>query len=481
MKVSELAQHLGLAIPAKGADLVIEGVSQNHRRVRPGDIFVASQGATAHGADFAFEAIAAGAVAILSDRVEEDWPVPALMVSSPKSQIGDVCNLVYGPIRAKVWGITGTNGKTSTATFLYRLLVELGESAALSGSTGFVPALNSSNEGLTTPEADVLHRQIREWESQGITNVVLEVSAQALVRHRVAGVRFSLAGFTNLSHDHLDEFGTLENYFAAKAILFTERWSDRAVITVDDEFGRQLLERASIPKASLLCDTESAREADYQLGKSHGFSLLSGSVVQVSTSLQPGQLMSKNLALATAMLLESGYTVGAVGSALRQIDLTVPGRLQRIDAAASNQPDVFLDYAHTPEAIRLAIAELRERGYERISVVFSASGDRDHSKRPDMARAAATADLAVVTDFHPRSEDPASIRAELAAVLTAVSANFKNIADPSTAIAEAIRLSARDSAVLWCGPGHLNYREVSGEKIPFDPVLTIRTALEESK
>ena len=479
MRVSHLAKYLGLSQPEASDDPRVTGVSQDHRRVRPGDVFIASQGAKSHGAEFADQAISAGAVAIISDRVDERWPIAVFKIDSPKSLIGDVCNLVYGPVTARVWGVTGTNGKTSSTTFLYRLLTELGEVAALSGSTGFTPALGTINDGLTTPEADVLHRQIRDWEKHGVTDVVLEVSAQALVRHRVAGIRFHMAGFTNLSHDHLDEFGSLENYFAAKATLFTDQLSDRAVITVDDEFGSKLFAAATIPKASLSCEVERAGSVDYGLELDRGFRIKSRTAGMISAAQHPGELMSKNLALATAMLLESGYSADDVNRAIGKIDLNVQGRLQKINSETKNRPTVFLDYAHTPEAIRLAVSELRSQGFAQVSIVFSASGDRDHSKRPDMARAAATADLAVVTDFHPRSEDPASIRAELVAELTKTSANFLNIADPALAIAEAIRLSSNGSAVLWCGPGHLNYREVGGKKIPFDPVSIIRTALEE--
>lgn len=471
--LDDICSVLAIDPPLSGSDTPVLGVTMNHRKVRQGDIFVAIQGARAHGANFARDAVSAGAVAVLSDVWLPDCGAPLLLSPNPKSLVGRLCNAVYGEAEVKLWGVTGTNGKTSTATYLFHLLERLQRRAALSGSTGFIPAGEISGEGLTTPEADVLHRQIREWQLNGVTDVVLEVSAQALARHRVDGLVFDVAGFTNLSHDHLDEFFTMDAYAATKASLFTSIRARRAVITVDDQFGRAIFEDCSLPKTSI------GETADLVITHAPFFALEKRGGPAIRSRLQPGKLMAKNLGLAVGMLLESGYSAERLESALENFDLEVPGRLQKLADNADNHPAVFLDYAHTPDAIEQAIAELRARGFSFVTVIFSASGDRDHSKRPEMSTAASSANLVVVTDFHPRSEDPGSIRSELTAQLKLLDAEFTDIADPGQAIAEAVKLTPNEGVVLWCGPGHLKYREVSGAKLPFDPAAEVARALEE--
>lgn len=479
--LAQIAEHVGAELPVGAAAVVVTGITQDHRRVTPGDLFVAGQGLHVHAIDFARQAVEAGAVAVFSDRVDPLLLAPQLEVANPKAWIGSLCNLVYEPIRARLWAVTGTNGKTSTVTYLYRLLTELGHSVAMSGSTGFFPGAEVSSEGLTTPEGDVIHRQIRVWQQGGVTDVVLEVSAQALVRNRVDGLRFAMSGFTNLSHDHLDDFATMHDYLIAKARLFEPDRTDASVITIGDAYGLEMYNACIGRKSSLLIDHPTEPPGGrvpltgYHLAEVSGKLILSGGSRSVELPLGVGKLMARNLALAITMLLQAGIEPAKIESAAAQIDLSVPGRLQVIKVGSS--PSVFIDYAHTPAAIESAISELRARGYSRINLVFSASGDRDHSKRPAMATAAASADHVVVSDYHPRSEDPSVIRAELCTELDRLGASFEQIAEPSEAIAKAISLADAETAVLWCGPGHLKYREVGGKKLPFDPEAAVRAGL----
>lgn len=478
ISLTALAEMLGVKAQPEFSQVSVSGASLSHSRIIPGDLFVAAQGARTHGMDFAELAVQAGAVAIVTDRVVEGLTIPQIFVEDPKSQLGSICNAIYGSVKARLWAITGTNGKTSTATYLYRLLALLGEKAAFSGSTGFEPTSLSTSEGLTTPEADVLHRQIRSWQKTGVSEIVLEVSAQALSRLRVDGLRFTVSGFTNLSHDHLDEYGDMLTYQRAKAKLFTRAHSDKAVITTGDQYARSIYDSCQIDKVELVFSEAAKDSSGYTFEVTPEFALFKGGQKIISSEISPGHLMSKNLALALAMLIEGGYGSEDLQLILPRLELAIPGRLQQINRHSPNQPTVFLDYAHTPDAIRSSIAELRQRGYTRVNIVFSASGDRDHSKRPDMARAASGADLVIVTDFHPRSENPDSIRTELSQVLLELDAHFFDVADPAQAVRQAIIKADSETAVLWCGPGHLKYREIGGNKVPFDPELEVRKAFE---
>lgn len=479
VSLATVADLLGCKRPDNAEKIQVTGVALSHSRVTSGDVFVASAGAKHHGIEFAESAIRAGAVAVVTDQLGEGIEVPQLLVEDPRSLVGLLSNSIYGPIRSRLWAVTGTNGKTSTVTYLYRLLQLLGRKVAVSGSTGFLPSSLNPSEGLTTPEADVLHRQIRDWESLGFSDVVLEVSAQALTRHRVSGLHFAVSGFTNLSHDHLDEYGDMQTYASAKARLFTPGFSDFAVIATGDEYGKEMFASCQIAKLPLVFESAADAAEGYELTDYPGFELRKFGDQLLSTDLNPGPLMARNLALAVAMLVEGGYNASEIESVLPSLEIQVPGRLQKVEYQNSLAPAVFLDYAHTPDAIRSAIGELRRRGFVKVSLVFSASGDRDHSKRPEMARAASLADYVVVTDFHPRSESPAEIRAELGVVLSDLGTKFDDVADPTNAIRQAIIVAEPSAAVLWCGPGHLKYREVGGKKLPFDPEAAIRAALEE--
>lgn len=482
ISLAQLATRIGSLEPTSKGDVFITGVAQDHRRVQPGDIFVAGSGINSHGIDYAPLAIAAGAVAILTNVPSMEFSVPALLVDDPKSHVGQVCLAVYGAPELKLFAVTGTNGKTSTVTYLRRLLEALGVRTAMSGSTGFEPSSFSSSSGLTTPELDVLFRELHTWSEIGFEAAVIEVSAHALTRHRVDGLLFEVAGFTNLTQDHLDEFGNMENYFEAKRLLFTPAFSKKAVITVDDHFGERLA--AELPIDGWPLTFEGSRyAADNQHGfmqaPESGLRLRSPDFGAITASVDVGPLMARNLGLALSMLLAAGHSAQDLSSALERIDFAIPGRMQQVLGGKPGSPSVFLDYAHTPAAISAAIGELRLRGFDRVSIVFSASGDRDHTKRADMAQAAASADQLVVSDFHPRSEDPESIRQELMSAIRSVSHKVSEIAEPSAAIRYAVLQSQSGAAVIWCGPGSLRYREVAGEKIPFDPIAAATAALEE--
>jgi UDP-N-acetylmuramoyl-L-alanyl-D-glutamate--2,6-diaminopimelate ligase len=286
------------------------------------------------------------------------------------------------------------------------------------------------------------------------------------VRNRVDGLRFEVAGFSNLSRDHLDDFGTMENYLAAKAKLFDSSFSDKAVINVEDEYGLQLYNSVSIPKVGI------GEGLDYQAGYEDGTLRISGKV-DLSVPFPKGFLMSKNLALALVMLLEYGIDKGLLKEAATEIDLQIPGRLERV---SDKTPAVYVDYAHTPAGVAAAVSELKSK-YQHLVVVLGASGNRDKGKREEMALACAGAQAMVITDQHPRDEDPAEIRSTLLKSAKTLKVEVVEEPNPANAIATAISL-AGDGAVLWCGPGQLKYREIKGEKVPFDAIAVAREAVE---
>jgi UDP-N-acetylmuramoyl-L-alanyl-D-glutamate--2,6-diaminopimelate ligase len=470
---SEIAEAFSLGmLVSDQAD--VSSVAISSLDVVPGSLFIAVQGEKSHGIDFLSAAIAAGASAVLSDR-EVRADVPVLLHPDPRSIAGAVSAFVMGTmdLGLQIFGVTGTNGKTSTVFYLHQLLLQMGVKAGLSSSAFTQIDNHRADSALTTPEAPRLHRLLSEMADSGAQAAVVEVSAQALVRHRVDGLVFDVAGFTNLTRDHLDEFGSMENYLSAKASLFTQKFSRRSVINVEDSFGEQMLElaRAQSPEQSVSI----GHDQDYSFEQTPTGIEITGKQ-ELFLARNPGPLMSKNLALAAIMLLEAGYGPKAIAAAALAMETVVPGRL---DLVSDSEPHIYIDYAHTPQAVELAAKELRDK-YPQLLVVLGASGDRDPGKRIEMGRAAAKfASHIVVTDQHPRGEDPASIRAALITGIleTRPESFISEIDDPALAVSTAVDLVGVGGAILWCGPGHLKYREVKGEKLPFDAHLEARKAL----
>jgi len=462
---SELANRFSLELFGDGA-VELNGVAISTRDLTEGSLFIAVQGQNSHGLDFLDQAIELGARAVLSDR-QGDLALPNLFHPDPRSIAGHVASEIYetNDSNMQLYAVTGTNGKTSTVFYLNELLNALGQSSGMISSAFSVVGSQRQLTELTTPEAPKIHQLLSRMRAQDQLSAVVEASAQGLTRSRLKGLRFRVAGFTNLSRDHLDDYPNMASYLAAKAELFTKDYADKAVVFLEDEFARELFEQIEIPKVSI--------GGDYQFSYRDSTLTLSGKA-ELSAKLSLPSLMAKNLALALVMLIEEGYAPDKLERALEAIDLEVPGRLQRV---SDSKPAVFVDYAHTPQAVLASAREISEN-FSEITILLAASGDRDAGKRELMAKAAKEhASRIIVTDQHPRSEDPAKIRSQLIAGLEGFS-NFEEIADPETAIKRAINITSPGGAVLWCGPGHLKYREVQGKKIAFDAVEIAREALE---
>jgi UDP-N-acetylmuramoyl-L-alanyl-D-glutamate--2,6-diaminopimelate ligase len=484
-----VAQLLRQPIP-DGADVAVTGVTHDSRQVQPGDLYAALPGAKLHGAAFIAQAAEAGAVAVLTDVAGTPLAgiLPVLTVEDPRAHLGRVAAYVYGePARDLLMlGITGTNGKTTTAYLVESGLRTAGNRVGLVGTIETRVGDERFPSVRTTPEATELHALLAVMRERGATACVMEVSSHALVLGRVDGIVFDVVGFTNLSRDHLDFHGDLEDYFAAKASLFTPQRSLRGVVCVDDEYGSRLAELATVPVVTVAAKRAADwRVVDQQVAYSdatttatlqdaHGRRL---SVV----SPMPGDFNLANAALGVVMLLEAGIDASdAVRGVMRCGG--VPGRMERVQSTGADEPLAVVDYAHTPDAIENVLRALRPPTRGRLIVIVGAGGDRDPHKRAAMGAAAArTADLVIVTDDNPRSEDPARIRAAVLAGALAVagSAGVEEIGDRRTAIERAVKATrGRSDTVVIVGKGHEQGQEIGGVVHPFDDRVVLRDALE---
>jgi UDP-N-acetylmuramoyl-L-alanyl-D-glutamate--2,6-diaminopimelate ligase len=319
----------------------------------------------------------------------------------------------------------------------------------------------------------------------GVDAATLEVSAQALVRHRVDGLVFDVVGFTNLSHDHLDDFGTMEAYLSAKAALFSSERARRGVVSLDSAWGQAFVNAAEVEVATISShsdvDAEWRVTVTDELPDRTFFTVTAPSGEMVVSSVPViGAHMAANAGLAIAMIVESGTPVSDIAAALgdEPIDVYLPGRAERV--SGDRGPSVYVDFGHSADAYATTLAAVRRFTLGRLIILCAANGNRDATKRAEMGRVAALgADVVIVTDHHPRLEDPAAIRAALldGARSAGSPAELLEIASPEAAIVAAVRLAREGDTILWAGPGHLDYRDVGGTKIPFFARELAREAL----
>jgi UDP-N-acetylmuramoyl-L-alanyl-D-glutamate--2,6-diaminopimelate ligase len=483
--------------PAQDAPLV-HGVTLDSRTVAPGDLYAALPGANAHGADFAGPAADSGAVAILTDDVGAGRAaaagshLPVIVVADPRGVLGTVSAAVYGTtdLRLRTTGVTGTNGKTTTAYLISSALTALHRQVGLIGTVETRIGAHRVPSVRTTPEACDLHRLLAVMTERSVDDCVMEVSSHALALHRVDGVRYDLALFTNLSQDHLDFHPDMEDYFAAKASLFTPERSRRALICVDDAWGRRLASECTVPAVTIaragggtgVVESESAG-ADYvvEVGEGAQFVLTGpGTTLRLRSAL-PGDFNVMNTAMAAVSLLLLGHPADEVSTAVLA-DPHVPGRMERVGQHGPGTPLAVVDYAHTPDAVGAAIAALRPDTDGPLVVVLGAGGERDRGKRAAMGRAAATADVVIVTDDNPRGEDPAVIRAAVldGARAAGTGARIEEVAGRRDAILRAVEIAAPagySATIAVVGKGHETGQEIHGVVHPFDDREELARAL----
>ena len=463
--------------------LLVTGVTLDSRAVQPGDLYAALPGHHTHGARFAESALQAGAVAILTDEEGADLvgeaPVPVLVVDRPRARLGDVASLVYRhPSRdLQLLAVTGTNGKTTVATMVESGLRAAGRRTGLIGTIGVQIAGVAYSGARTTPEATDLHAILAVMRDQGVESVVMEVSSIALDEHRVDGVVFDVAAFTNLTQDHLDYHASMEDYFAAKARLFTPAHAARGVVGVDDEWGRRLAETAKVPRDTWsLLDPQAAWHARRA---ETGLVLVGPEGIEQAIDMRmPGAFNVANAVCAFAMLVRSGVQAEMAAAGIGSVQ--VPGRMQVV--RGSSQVTGIVDYAHSPDAIERVLRAAREDYSGRLIVVIGAGGDRDRTKRPLMGLTAARlADEVIVTDDNPRSEDPGLIRAAVlegtVSVASTHRAEVHEEGDRAAAIRFAVSRAQAGDVVLVLGKGHEQGQEVAGVVTAFDDASVLQSAL----
>ncbi|MFK0401477.1 Mur ligase family protein [Microbacterium sp. NPDC090225] len=499
-QLSELASRFARDTRGELQGVTVSGITLATADLRAGEAFVAIRGVNRHGAEFSAAAAEKGAVAIITDddgaAIAEAVGLPILIVDDPRAVLGDLSAWVYGtgaddPLPL-LFATTGTNGKTSVSHLLAGILDQIDVVTGLSSTAERHIAGEVIVSRLTTPEASEFHALLALMRERDVEAVAVEVSAQALSRHRVDGIHFDVAGFTNLSHDHLDDYADMEEYFEAKLPLFRPDRSKRGVICLDSPSGAIVVERAEIPVVTvgtplIAADPDAAAKGDWVVTiddeRAAGTTFTMAGPAGTLTTTVPviGPHMAANAALAIVMLLEGGYAWERIVTALERdggIRAYLPGRTQLV--SGERGPAVFVDFGHSPDAFEKTLAAVRRVTPGRVVMLFGADGDRDASKRFDMARTAVQgSDILVVTDHHPRFEDPESIRATLVAGARKArpDAEIHEYSPPETAIVAAVALVGDGDAILWAGPGHQDYRDIRGVRTPYSARELARRAL----
>lgn len=449
----------------------ITGLSVDSRQTKPGHLFAALPGSNIHGAEFVKYAVRMGAVAVLTDEagyeIAKGEDVTFLIADDPRAVLADAASKWFVSQPENIVAVTGTNGKTSVASFVRQIWEELGERAVNFGTAGVEGAV-AAPLAHTTPEPITLHRLLADLAAQNVTHGAMEASSHGLAQRRLDGVRLTAAGFTNLSRDHLDYHKDFADYFDAKAGLFRRVLPDGApaVINIDDPKGAALASeiRATRPVITIGRDeaadiriSNTRYRADGQdvlvsyLGENHllKFNLLGG-------------FQADNVLMAAGLVMACGADVAKVFAALPKMK-TVTGRMEQV-AKRANGAMVFVDYSHTPDALKTALQAMRPHVMGRLLVVFGAGGDRDKGKRPLMGQAALeNADVLFVTDDNPRSENPADIRA---AIMEACP-EANEIGDRALAILTAVDALKPGDALLIAGKGHETGQIVGDDVLPF--------------
>jgi len=479
MKLARLAELAGIPI-ASLAEAQVTGFAIDNRKVAPGTVFGAFQGAAVNGEDFIPAAVTAGAIAVVARPEAKVEGALHIAADNPRQVFARLAAQFFTPVPATLVAVTGTNGKTSTVEMTRQIWRMAGHRAASIGTLGVTTSDESVSTGLTTPDIVTFLANMSGLAREGVTHVAYEASSHGLSQYRNEGLVVAAGGFTNLSRDHLDYHKTMEDYFAAKMRLFDEVVADdgAAVIWADDEWSQRAMDHAS--KRGLKLFTVGEQGEAIRL-----VSRAPGQLGQVLELVHAGQARKVNLPLigayqAANALVSAGLVLAAGGDPVQVFDALarlqpVRGRLERAAISRDGAP-VYVDYAHTPDALEAAIAALRPHCSGRLIVVFGAGGDRDQGKRPEMGRIAVEqADLGIVTDDNPRSEDPAAIRT---AILAGGAGKLDEVGDRRTAIAAGIAAAGRDDIVLIAGKGHEQGQIIgAGETmrvLPFDDVTVAR-------
>jgi UDP-N-acetylmuramoyl-L-alanyl-D-glutamate--2,6-diaminopimelate ligase len=491
--LADLARRLD--VPDPGGDTAVTGITHDSRAVRPGDLYAALPGARFHGADFAAQAAQAGAAAVLTDPAGAERAaatgLPVLAVPDPRAVMGGLAAAVYGEPGDTTLriGITGTSGKTTTS-----YLVDGGLRAAVHAPTGLIGTVETRigeervKSERTTPEATDLQALFAVMRERGVGAVVMEVSSHALVLGRVDGAVFDVAVFTNLSPEHMEFHSGMEDYFQAKAQLFTPRRSRLGVVNLDDAYGRRLVAEATVPLVTY--SAQGSLDADWRAEDVRADLMTSTFTVVgpkgerfAATAPLPGPFNVANTLAAITALAAAGLDPHTAAEGVAAVP-GVPGRLERVDAG---QPYLaVVDYAHKTDAVESVLRALRTTTRGRIHAVLGCGGDRDATKRGPMGAALARlADTAVLTSDNPRSEDPLAILSAMLAGAVEVPAEQRGhvVVEPdrAAAVAAAVAQAQPGDVVLVAGKGHEQGQDIAGEVRPFDDREVLRAAIEKDR
>ncbi len=461
--------------------LPVSGIASDSRQLEEGFLFLACQGASNHGVDFIADAIEAHVAAIAYDAstagdVPADVSVPLIAVDELADKLGEIANRYYDrpSEQMDVFAVTGTNGKSTVAWLIAQCLTGIEKTCAYLGTL---------SHGLTTPPAVELHRQLAGFRDGGANCAAIEVSSHALAQNRVDGVRVDVALFTNLSRDHLDYHGSMRDYGEAKAKLFLEQRPRHSIINLDSEFGTELAKRCEQDVTTVSTNIDRAANGRPYVFVQSVVATQQGSDITVRSSWgegrfrlpMPGGFNVANAVLVLALLLHKGVQMQTACDALSGISAP-PGRMQRV-ASATGLPSVYVDYAHSPQALEVALSALRSHCRGRLWCVFGCGGDRDKGKRRIMGRVAQRlSDHVVVTSDNPRNEPPTAIIDDIVEGLASPNA-ATIIEDRAAAITWAIEHARPADIVLIAGKGHEDYQEIGNKRIRFSDYAIAEAAL----
>src|SRR5437660_5212013 len=467
-------------------DREVESIAYDSRRVQGNTLFVAIRGEKSDGHQFVDQAIEQGASVIVADREISLPRATCLVVDDSRSALADLSAAFYGmpARRLKLAAVTGTNGKTTTTFLIKHICEKAGLRCGLIGTVRYEIGERVLPAARTTPESVDLQELLAQIANAGCRAAAMEVSSHALAQERTRGIELDVAVFTNLTQDHLDYHGTMENYFEAKAKLFKQlqlqgkKKKPLAIINIDDRYGRRLLEKID-KKVSVVTFGMGAladfRASNYRMefgGTSYQLDARGKSYLIRVPLIGRFNVANSLAALAAANALGVGLREAVISLAKSP---QVPGRLEMVPA--KRQFQVFVDYAHTPDALLNVLKTLRELGPRRLIVVFGCGGNRDREKRPLMGQVVdQNADYAVITSDNPRKEDPDKIIAEIEKGFRGN--HFEKITDRASAISRAIEIAQPRDIVLIAGKGHENYQEFSDHTVPFEDIQVARRALE---
>jgi UDP-N-acetylmuramoyl-L-alanyl-D-glutamate--2,6-diaminopimelate ligase len=458
------------------SDIEVTGFAIDHRKVAPGTVFGAFRGARFNGEDFVPQAVASGAAAIVARSEARIEGAPHIAADNPRRAFALLAARFFAPYPETAVAVTGTNGKTSSVELTRQLWRLAGHNAASIGTLGVTTAHDQALTGLTTPDIVTFLSNVAGLKREGVTHLSFEASSHGLDQHRTEGLPVKAAGFTNLSRDHLDYHGDMESYFAAKLRLFEEVVDEggAAVVWADDGAHSQRVKEVSRARGLRVLTVGEQGEALRLVSRTPsrlGQQLVmeaEGKSYKVTLPLI-GAYQASNACVAAGLVIATG---GDVARTLEHLARVTPvrGRLERAAITRAGAP-IYVDYAHTPDAIEAAAAALRPHTRGRLIIVFGAGGDRDQGKRPEMGRVAArVADLVVVTDDNPRSEDPAAIRRDI----LAGAPDAREVPGRREAIGEAVALAGADDVVLLAGKGHEQGQIIGDRVLPFDDVTVAR-------